>query len=527
VSAWAAAVGLALAWTAPAQAQQTGARASSFAYNPASGLLTQEVVEPDLTQFRLQTDYTIDAFGNRTGVTVSGGDIATRSSTTIFDTRGQFPLTATNALNQSESWVYDERFGQPTSHTGPNGLTTTWQYDGFGRKTLELRADGTRTTWSYRYCSGTAGGTDACPTGAAFLVETNVLGTDGTTPIAPKTIGYQDKLGRTIAADTQGFDGSTIRSLTEYDNLGRVKRKSRPFFLSGGTPVYQTTTYDILNRPTLEILPDNTTLQHAYSGLTTSNTNAAGQSRIEIKNSQGQIVSVTDAAGRTMTYGYDAFGSLVRAADPVGNITTNSYDRRGRKIAENDPDKGPCSYTYDVLDQVLTKTDAKGQLISFTYDLLGRALQRIEPSLTSTWTYDTAVKGIGKLATASTDGGYSRTHSYDALGRPSQTTLSIDGTNYGFTASYDGAGRVSQVSYPSGLSVTYGYSALGYQTQLKNTATNQVYWTANTRDAELRLTEQTAGNGVATSQFFDPLMGRLTAIQSGVSAAVQKFDLHL
>ena len=180
--------------------------------------------------------------------------------------------------------------------------------------------------------------------------------------------------------------------------------------------------------------------------------------------------------------------------------------------------------TYNVLDQLLTKTDARSQVTSYSYDLLGRTIERVEPVVTSNWTYDTAVKGIGKLATASTNGGYSRSHTYDALGRPDQTTLTIDTAAYSFTTSYDAAGRVDQMSYPSGLTVAYGYNALGYQTTLANVATSQVYWTANARDAELRLTEQTAGNGVTTNQFFDPLMGRLTAIQSGAGAAVQKFD---
>jgi YD repeat-containing protein len=80
------------------------------------------------------------------------------------------------------------------------------------------------------------------------------------------------------------------------------------------------------------------------------------------------------------------------------------------------------------------------------------------------------------------------------------------------------------MQYPSGLTVAYGYNALGYQTTLTNVANAQVYWVANARDAELRLTQQTAGNGVATDQVFDPLMGRLTAIQSGAGAAIQKFD---
>jgi hypothetical protein len=48
---WALAAGAALA-------QSTGTRAAGFAYQPGSGLLTRGIVEPDLPQFRLQTDYT-------------------------------------------------------------------------------------------------------------------------------------------------------------------------------------------------------------------------------------------------------------------------------------------------------------------------------------------------------------------------------------------------------------------------------------------------------------------------------------
>ena len=90
-------------------------------------------MEPGTPALRLETDYVYDAFGNKTTVTVSGVDIVTRSSTATFDARGQFAATNANALNQSESFQYDARFAQPTSHTGPNGLTTTWTYDSFGR----------------------------------------------------------------------------------------------------------------------------------------------------------------------------------------------------------------------------------------------------------------------------------------------------------------------------------------------------------------------------------------------------------
>ena len=87
--------GSSTAWGASAS------RSSSFAYDAGSGLLTQEVVEPNTTALRLQTDYTYDAFGNKTAVSVSGVDIVTRGSSSTFDTKGQFATTNTNALTIS------------------------------------------------------------------------------------------------------------------------------------------------------------------------------------------------------------------------------------------------------------------------------------------------------------------------------------------------------------------------------------------------------------------------------------------
>jgi YD repeat-containing protein len=49
------------------------------------------------------------------------------------------------------------------------------------------------------------------------------------------------------------------------------------------------------------------------------------------------------------------------------------------------------------------------------YDKLGRMTQRTEAEGTSTWTYDTKSKGIGKLAVITGPNGYKKELSYDAL----------------------------------------------------------------------------------------------------------------
>src|ERR1700730_12649137 len=66
---------LGAAWSSATLASTSATRTSSFAYDSTSGLLTQEVVEPNTPSLRLETDTVYDAFGNKTSVTVSGVDI--------------------------------------------------------------------------------------------------------------------------------------------------------------------------------------------------------------------------------------------------------------------------------------------------------------------------------------------------------------------------------------------------------------------------------------------------------------------
>jgi RHS repeat-associated protein len=510
-----------------ADAQTSVTRTSSFTYDAASGLPTQEVVEPDTPTLRLQTGYTYDAFGNRVTVTVSGADIVSRGSSSSFDAKGQFATSNTNALGQSEHILYDLSFGQPTSQTGPNNLTTTWVYDSFGRKLQEMRLDGTLSKWRYQFCSGVYSGTATCPAGAKYLIQATPYAADQTTINGPTTLVYFDSLDREIANETQGFDGRTIRATTTYDALGRVSQTSQPYFLSGGTPQVTTLTYDALGRAITQTRPDGTGSQVAYHGQTVAKSNALGHTRSITKNSQGNVVSVTDALGKTMTYAYDPFGNLAKTTDAVLNEVTASYDLRGGKIASSDPDLGSWSYTYNTLGLLVSQTNAKGQTTTLTYDKLDRLVQKIEPDMTGVWVYDTT-HGIGKLAsssvTAGPSNGFARSISYDAQGRPWQVATTIDGVTYTMGATYDADGRLAKVSYPSGFTAGYSYTARGDVSQLLDDATSQSYWTANAMDAEQHLLQQTVGNGLVTANSFEAATGRLTGIATGSGSAVQNLS---
>ncbi len=535
----------------------TGAkRTSSFAYDGTTGLLIQEVVEPDATDNkRLQTDYVYSNVGNKVSVSVSGIDIATRTSTIVYDSQGRFATKLTNALSQSERRGYDIRFGTMASRTGPNGLdatgqhdsatgphfTTSWQYDGFGRSILEIRPDGTQVKFEYLFCSGINGGTASCPASIAsaapkyFVQATPLAAADGTTQIGPQSRIFKDILGREIRSQTQGFDGSVINVDTQYDDKGRVLKKSRPYADVGGTPQWTSYAYDTLGRPTTVTDPDNSVSSYAYHGLTTSVTNPLNQTATTVKNSQGQVIQTRDAQNHTTSFAYDRLGNLITVTDAAGNVTSYTYDLRGRKIASSDPDLGSWSYSYDALGQLVSQTDAKGQTTTLQYDKLGRVTQRAESDsnggvLTSIWTYDTATKGIGKLASAVTSGGYQRTHGYDSLGRPSQVSLTIDGTNYTMAAAYDAYGRVQTLTYPSGFAAKYVYNATGYQSELRDNATNLLFWRADARDAEMHLVQQTFGNGVQATHGFSAQTGRLLSVQAtasgGTAGSVQNLGFQ-
>ena len=501
-------------------------RTSCFAYNPSTGLLVQEVIEPGTASLRLQTDYAYDAFGNKIQVMVSGADVAARLTATDYAaTNGRFPASQTNPLGQSETWQYDPRFGKPTSHTGPNGLTTTWQYDSFGRKTLEVRADGTKTAWAYI----------SFGPGQGYYVTETPQDASGNQNGALAWSLF-DQLDREYYKCLQGFDTSAICVQTVYDGFGRVQKKSRPYFYNTGTPQWTTYTYDTFGRVVTEALPDGHSIQHAYHGLVTSDTNQNNQTRTVTKNSQDQVVSVADAQGNVTTYYYDPFGKPVQTIDATGkNVVTATYDQRGRKTQTNDPDLGLWNYGYNALGQVVSQQDAKLQTTSFTYDLLGRLIERDEADLKSCWFYDSAANGIGKLADARTITGincndpqaaiiFKRSLGYDGLGRPTTVTTTIDGAPYTASASYDVNGRLSQVVYPSQFAVNYSYTSLGYVQRITDSGSGQAYWTANARDAELHLTQDTAGNGILTARSFDATTGQLTSIVAGTGNGVANFS---
>jgi RHS repeat-associated protein len=528
--------------TATAPGQPTLARASSFGYDPVTGLLTTETVEPDDAtadlNLKLTTTYGYDAFGNKQTVTVTGRDgtsptDVSRVTTTIYDARGRFPDHSSNALDQTESYTYDQNLGVVKSLTGPNDLPTTWDYDGFGTKIRETRADTTVTETRVKWAGAGA------PAGAVYLVETESTGG------APALV-FHDAFGRAIRSLGINGDGEIVYQDTAYDAMSRASASSVPYRNDGSTIYWtQTTAYDLLNRPLTTVTPDDdrvaggtVTTSFAYKGLTTEVTDANGRVARSVKNTQGQVVQAIRNAAATagavdraeVTYVYDAYGNLT-STTASGVTTTMSYDVRGRKVGMADPDMGAWSYHYNAFGELISQTDAKNQTTTMTYDALGRLKTRVEAEGTTTWTYDTVVRDatdpqdvkywIGKLASVSAPGSYGESYTYDTLGRPATVTRTIDGTAYAITQQYDSAGRPEKTVYPTGFQIKNAYNEFGALDEVRRAdgTHTDLYWQADHYAVDGRVDGETYGNGLTNDRVYSKSTGRLLVAAVGLAPA--------
>jgi RHS repeat-associated protein len=493
---------------------------------------------------------------------------------------GQYPYTTTTTTDAAGHQTtvtrqFDGRFGSVTSETlasSPGNLATTTSYDGFGRKVQETRADGSYTKWSYDYCAGLDpnGGTGVqCPSTAVGTSNVMLVTRMTQTPYGPNNAQngpavrvYQDTLGRDVLTQTQSAVGTGaqawVLAWVVYDTQGRVAQKSEPYF-DGDTPTVAfstltmtTTYYDLLGRPTSVQRPDaaamaavgasssvaTTTIQYTDLVVTTTSpptvNNPQGQTTAQTRDSQGRVIKVVDANGGVLVHQYDAFGNVVMSVDQYGNTVKAFFDLRGRKYQTNDPDMGQWTYGYDALGEMVWQQSpnelAAGAQVktSYTYDALGRMVTRTLPEYTTRWSYDTYAGGTAcpdgtlRLCEVSvanpTTGNLDRKYTYDIDGRPLSDTLIVtSGPTFVSSVTYDpGSALVATRTYPTGLQVSYGYSPSGYLDLV--TSAGATLWQATSVNARNQIELQGYGNGVQTTEKFDPQTGRLVSIQSQLAS---------
>jgi len=548
------AAGFAVLLAMPAWSATTVRTTTSHDYDPATGRLTKTIVEPQISDLCVVTEYKQpDAYGRPTVVTtrncagvaatVSGalGEAAAptgmakflpRDVTSTWSADKRFLETTVSPLGYEEKKTYDGRFGGITTYRDPNGAaatqsdpnlsTTQWTYDGLGRKTFERRPDRTQTKWEYVYCTyndDVAWKQDvAVPTGAAtalcgtvgasfhsgafsvgpnvvkpvFYVQATPLKADGSVNGA-YTRTYYDALGREVRSETEGFDGSGAGELVQADIRYDLDDEVVVKTVPGASTIGYTR--DVLGRVTrqfeLNAAGGPASIDTTYSGTITTVKDAKGIPVIYIKNAAGQLESITDRKG-TLTREYDPLGNLVRATDAARNVISIVYDSQGRKTALYDPDLGVVSYCHDALGQLKAQQDQK---------LRGGTTPGACPTIADVGTTASDVAGWVTMA-------------YDTLGR--QTARSepdlksnwyYDSRTYadGSSACKTGIGRLCEATASNGYARRQYYDDIGRPSTVTTFANDKVFSTGTGYDSTTgRVSSRTYPTGLQINNAYTP-----------------------
>ena len=487
---------------------------------------------------KLKTTYARDTFGNITGVTAEDAFGHHRTSTTTMDQEGIFPKEHVNAAGHTSFIEFDTALGALTRLTDPNGLVTEWKYDGFGRLGLEKRPDGTQTLITLARARD--GGSDK----KAWRVTQRTTTSGG----ADDEVEY-DSLGRPNrwwwhGPATPGPSGEPPRLMQEvaYDPWsGKVARRSVP--VSEGTAesklLFDEYEFDSLGREVRHTTPWNAVTETSYDGVFVEVKDPLGRVTRAKQDALGRTRTITDAAKGTTSYAYGPFGALYTLTDPGGALTRTTRDALGRVRKLEDPDRGTTTQVHNGFGELLSSTDALGRVVTFEPDALGRTKSRVDQHgaelLTTTWTWDSAEHGIGKLhKVASPDG--EKTYSYNAVGQLETLTLAVTGESDTFQSKlgYDPFGRVAMITYPTpsgapSFVVAQDYDPYGHVLKVSDPASaDLVYWHLTDVDDAGRFRSEVMGNGTTTERSYFDAKQRLKSIttKSG-STSVQSLALRL
>ena len=251
-------------------------------------------------------------------------------------------LDPSSTLRTTSTFDYYFGPGLPKSVHDEDGRVSSYEY---------WQGD---ATW--RVSSATAG---EKVTGWAYnddALATTMMVVDSANEIADSAIVQNDGIGR--VRRITGNRGGSFKVDTEYNAVGRVVRRSNPYWQD--VPIWTTWTFDGLGRPTTIRTPGNPVATYlAYDTLPSPTIAPASPLA-------GTTVYTTDPWGRKRWTQADSFGNLKYAVETVAPLSIES--RLLNKLTQ---------YQYDVFGRLRTITFDK-QTRSFDYDGLTRL--RLRPT---------------------------------------------------------------------------------------------------------------------------------------------------
>ncbi|HEY2710739.1 MAG TPA: Ig-like domain-containing protein [Caulobacteraceae bacterium] len=437
--------------------------------------------------------YAYDAFGERTDTTtyataiasatlstLTGGFVVSALTTAVAgltgaaDTHADYNVTGTladtiDALGTHTTFAYDA-FGDVVTQT--NALTSTVStqvasaYNGLGlltSLTRDAQSGGLHLTTSYQY---DAFGRAVLMTDPNGLVRQNVY----------------DQAGRTIQTiqDPGGAGHLNLTTTYAYNADGDVISMTDP---NGAVTTYAYTLFDRSITVTTPLGIATTTTKNAW-GQTVTFTDGLGHQTVYVYDADGNLTKTTDAAGAVTQAVYDLDDRATSMTDARGVVTTYTYDAASRLLTQTVDPTGlnlKTTYGYDARGETISTTDPLGVVSAITYDLDGRRTQVVSDSgaghlnLTTTYAYDLGSRLLTMTQAAGSAAQTVTTYAYDNAGRLSQSVVNPGGLN--LTTSYvydkdgnavartDAAGHMTRDVYDAANRQIYSVDALGDVTQ--------------------------------------------------------------
>jgi RHS repeat-associated protein len=491
-------------------------------------------------------------------------------------------ITATtDSFGLRSTSTYNLEFGQPETTNDVNNQQIRYTYDSVGRVgtvtgPYEIADNHTTITFEYH--------PDAdVPYAVSRHIDRNADGSVKPTTI--DTITFVDGLKRVIQTKktatvstgptTAPADVMTVSGHLTFDALGHTVAQSYPVteplgpgnttFDPAIDPVAPTrTSYDVLDRTTKVVLPDNTRTTTSYgfgpdrSGATqleSTVTDAKGNVRrtyTDIRQLTTAVRTANPAAGQPVvwtSYGYDPLNQLTSVTDDHDNVTSTTYDNFGRETVVDSPDSGRTETDYDLADNPIRKVTAnltrsqrtqqgvttaadQTRAIRYVYDF-NRLTEIHYPVFERndvTYTYGrpgAPNNGAGRIVRQA-DAAGTLDREYGPLGEVTKETRAIPGLlnqvlRYTTSYRFDTWNRVRQMTYPDGEVLSYHYDSGGLvdgATGVKGDYTYP-YLTSLQYDKFDQRALQVTGNGVTTRYSYNADNRRLATLQATQSDGQQ------
>lgn len=256
-------------------------------------------------------------------------------------------IKATNALNQTEHYHYDE-LNVIQSRQMAGGAIFYWQWQGEGKFVRCIKhwsnIEQLQTTYDWDD-NGTV----------------TVTRQDGSQLVYT----HQDaKLVKQINPD-----GGELQNT--YDDDGHL--------IASRTPLGAETLYQYTGDQLSAIFPPEGAATHYLYQNGHVHKVVQGEATWRYQhNEQGHITQQIDPQGATTRYSYTPTGKISTIHYPDGSVHQLQWNRLGQLIEETLPQGGIRRYRYDSLGHQITRQNERGQITQFEYDALGRVTRIIQ-----------------------------------------------------------------------------------------------------------------------------------------------------